>query len=65
MKDRLDDPVINQGYTPFGAEKDSDEVVSHMESYEPRRFKNSKCPSDMELEGFRTFVDKFYPVTPQ
>jgi hypothetical protein len=64
MKDRLDDPAVNQGYTPFGAEKGYGDIVSHMESYEHRRFSNAKCPSDRDLEGFKTFVDNFYPVIP-
>ncbi|KAG0645458.1 2-oxoglutarate-dependent dioxygenase [Hyphodiscus hymeniophilus] len=60
MKDRLDNPAINQGYTPEGAENGKDGIINHKEAYEHRRFQNQKCPSDEEMKGFKTFMDNFY-----
>ncbi len=64
MKDKLDDPVVNQGYTPHsvGRAENARNMFSHNESYEHRRFKNEKCPSDEELQGFRATMDEFYQV---
>ena len=65
MKDRLNDPAVNQGYTPEGAENGKDGIVNYKEAYEHRRFKNDKCPNDEELNGFRAFMGNFYQVSTQ
>jgi hypothetical protein len=62
MKDRLDDPAVNQGYTPEGAENGKDGIINHKEAYEHRRFRNDKCPSDEEMKGFKVFMDDFDQV---
>jgi hypothetical protein len=63
MKDRLNDPAVNQGYTPEGAENGNDGIVNHKEAYEHRRFKNDRCPTDEELNSFKAFMDSFYQVS--
>jgi hypothetical protein len=65
MKDLLNDPTVNQGYTPEGAENGRDGIINHKEAYEHRRFKNDKCPNNIELNGFKVFMDNFYQVSIQ
>lgn len=62
MRDRLKDAAVNQGYTPDGAERGAGKLTDHKEAYEHRRFTNDLCPSEEEMQGFRTFMDDFYMV---
>ncbi|KAH8803360.1 hypothetical protein F5884DRAFT_739701 [Xylogone sp. PMI_703] len=58
LKETLSSAEVNQGYTPDGAEANGG--TDHKECYEHRRFKNDLCPSDMDVKGFRGFMNSFY-----
>ncbi|KAF2792882.1 Clavaminate synthase-like protein [Melanomma pulvis-pyrius CBS 109.77] len=54
---RLLNPEINQGYTADGTEGNG---VDHKECYEHRRFANDSCPTESELQSFKSTIDDFY-----
>lgn len=61
LQEKLIDPAINQGYTADGEEKSRGRpIVTHKESYEYRRFKNDRRPSEDEMKGFQALMDEFY-----